>query len=67
MLQELTMEDGSAIKVPGIVPKLSLTPGTHQRNAPQLGQDTQTILEEMGLTAAQIQDLKARGIVGSNQ
>lgn len=67
MLQELTMEDGSAIKVPGIVPKLSLTPGTHQRNAPQLGQDTQAILEEMGLTAAQIQDLKARGIVGSNQ
>lgn len=67
MLQELTMEDGSAIKVPGIVPKLSLTPGTHQRNAPQLGQDTQAILEELGLTAAQIQDLKARGIVGSNQ
>jgi formyl-CoA transferase len=51
--------------VPGIVPKLSATPGQHRRNAPQLGQDTDQILAEMGLTAEQIKALKARGIVGS--
>ena len=65
MLQTLAMDDGSALTVPGIVPKLSVTPGQHRRNAPQLGQDTDQILTEMGLTADQIQSLKSRGIVGS--
>ena len=65
MLQSLTMDDGTAMTVPGVVPKLSATPGQHRRNAPQLGQDTDQILTEMGLTSAQIQSLKARGIVGS--
>jgi formyl-CoA transferase len=32
--------------------------------APDLGQDTHRILSEMGLSAAQIEDLRARGIVG---
>lgn len=64
MLQTLAMDDGSAMTVPGIVPKLSATPGQHRRNAPQLGQDTDQILGEMGLTNAQIESLKARGIVG---
>jgi len=65
MLQTLTMDDGSAMTVPGVVPKLSLTPGSHRRHAPQLGQDSAQILSEMGLSADQIQSLKARGIVGS--
>jgi formyl-CoA transferase len=64
MLQELVMDDGTGMTVPGIVPKLSVTPGQHRRNAPELGQDTDQILSEMGLDAAQIQSLKARGIVG---
>ena len=65
MLQTLTMEDGSAMTVPGIVPKLSVTPGQHRRNAPQLGQDSDQILAEMGLSNAQIMSLRERGIVGS--
>ena len=65
MLQAVAMDDGSTLTVPGIVPKLSATPGQHRRNAPELGQDTDQILTEMGLTAEQIQSLKARGIVGS--
>ena len=65
MLQTLQMDDGSAMTVPGIVPKMSVTPGQHRRNAPKLGQDTDQILAEMGLSADQIQSLKARGIVGS--
>ena len=63
MLQQITMADGSTLKVPGVVPKLSLTPGQHRRNAPDLGQDTDEILKEMGLSADQIQKLKAAGIV----
>jgi formyl-CoA transferase len=47
-----------------VVPKLSLTPGQHLRNAPSLGEDTDSILKEMGLSSAQIEALKAKGIVG---
>ncbi len=65
MLQHVTLEDGSDMLVPGIVPKLSRTPGEHRRNAPALGQDTDTILRDIGLTASQIEQLKAQGIVAS--
>ena len=63
MLQAVQMDDGSTLTVPGIVPKLSATPGSHRRNAPVLGQDTDAVLQEMGLTPAQIQSLKDSGIV----
>jgi len=63
MLQEVRMDDGSTLAVPGIVPKLSRTPGSHRRNAPTLGQDSDTVLREMGLSPQQIQALKDRGIV----
>lgn len=65
MLQQIKLDDGSEMTVPGIVPKLSATPGTHRRNAPALGQDTDDILKEMGLSANQIQKLKESGIVGN--
>ena len=64
MLQHIEMSDGSKLTIPGVVPKLSLTPGQHRRNAPTLGEDTDSILKEMGLSAAQIEELKAKGIVG---
>jgi formyl-CoA transferase len=67
MLQQVRMADGSTLAVPGIVPKLSLTPGSHRRNAPALGGDSDAVLREIGLTPQQIQALKERGIVtGAN-
>ena len=63
MIDAVRMDDGTDLAVPGIVPKLSRTPGGHRRNAPQIGQDTDAVLHEMGLSAAQIQDLKDKGIV----
>jgi formyl-CoA transferase len=64
MLQTVRMSDGTDLTVPGIVPKLSRTPGSHRRNAPTLGQDSDAVLREVGLTEAQIQTLKDKGIVG---
>ena len=66
MLDSVQMDDGTTLAVPGIVPKLSLTPGSHRRNAPTLGQDTDAVLHELGLTAVQIQGLKDKGIVSSH-
>jgi formyl-CoA transferase len=63
MLQHITMDDGSRLMVPGIIPKLSRTPGSHRRNAPSVGQDSEAVLRGMGLSAVQIQTLKAQGIV----
>ncbi len=63
MLQHITLADGSGLTVPGIVPKLSSTPGGQHRNAPALGQDTDEVLRGLGLTQAQIQALKDKGIV----
>jgi formyl-CoA transferase len=63
MIQQVQMDDGSTLDVPGIVPKLSRTPGSHRRNAPRIGQDTDDVLREMGLSNDQIQQLKAQGIV----
>ena len=63
MLEDVQMHDGSLLKVPGMVPKLSRTPGLHRRNAPNLGQDTDAVLAELGITAEQIQAMRLRGIV----
>lgn len=67
MLQQVTLDDGETLTVPGIVPKLSRTPGIHHRNAPRVGQDTQEVLRQIGLTQEQIAQLKARGIVAEGQ
>ncbi len=44
MLDSVRLADGSALAVPGIVPKLSRTPGRHRRNAPALGQDNDAVI-----------------------
>ena len=63
MVMPTKMADGSTLSLPGIVPKLSRTPGSHRRNAPEIGQDTDTVLQDIGLTPAQIKALKDKGIV----
>jgi formyl-CoA transferase len=64
MLADVSMSDGSVLKVPGMVPKLSRTPGQHRRNAPSLGQDTDAVLLDLGITPDQISEMRKRGIVG---
>ena len=63
MIERITMAGGATLAVPGVVPKLSLTPGSQHRNAPTLGQDTDAVLRNMGLSDEQIASLKTRGIV----
>ncbi|MES3009877.1 MAG: CaiB/BaiF CoA-transferase family protein [Pseudomonadota bacterium] len=63
MLMPVTLADGSTLTVPGIVPKLSRTPGGQHRAAPALGQDTDAVLREVGLTENQIASLRERHII----
>ncbi|MEL0323015.1 MAG: CoA transferase, partial [Rhodospirillales bacterium] len=46
-----------------IVPRLSKTPGAIRTPAPKLGEHTDAILSEVGLTKQEILDLKGAGIV----
>jgi len=55
--------DGYEVEVPGIVPKLMGTPGSVRSAAPRLGEDTDAVLREIGLTADQIAALRARKVV----
>jgi len=64
MIESIRMDDGSTLALPGIVPKLSLTPGATRRNAPALGQDTYDVLRDIGLSTGQIRALKDKFIVG---
>ncbi|HCY16216.1 MAG: formyl-CoA transferase [Curvibacter sp. GWA2_64_110] len=55
--------DGDDIAVPGIVPKLSATPGSIRSSAPHLGDDTDSVLQQMGLTSDNIAALREKGTV----
>jgi len=56
---------GEELLVPGIVPKLSRTPGGLKRVAPEIGQDNEEVLRSIGLTQEQINALYQLGIVWS--
>jgi formyl-CoA transferase len=63
MLRTVTLNDGSTLKVPGVVPKLSATPGGFVGGGPDLGQHTQQVLAGLGINAEQIQQLQQKGVI----
>ena len=63
MLLTQQTRDGYSVTVPGIVPKMSGTPGRVRSSAPGLGDDTDAVLKEVGLSAEQIARLRAKGVV----
>lgn len=60
---KVTMPDGTESAVPGIVPKLSRVLGQFRRNFPTIGQDTDTVFREVGLTEEKIAPLNSKGVV----
>jgi formyl-CoA transferase len=63
MIQAITAADGEPLKVPGIVPKLSATPGAIRTHAPKLGEHTDDVLRAIGYSDAQLSKLRSAGIV----
>lgn len=61
-IQTIQMKDGSRVDVPGVIPKLSRTPGSIKTLAPEIGQNTDEILKSIGLSDHQVASLKERGI-----
>ncbi len=62
LLRQVTRE-GLALEVPGVVPKLSDTPGSVRSAAPRLGEDTDEVLRGIGLLAEGIAALRAAKVV----
>lgn len=63
MIEKHTLPDGEPIEIPGIVPKLSATPGRTTRLGPGLGEDTDAVLEHLGYTKQAIAELRAAGTI----
>ena len=63
MILDADLPGGATVKMPGIVPKLSETPGSVNWQGPALGQHTDSVLGELGMSAADIAQLKHSGVV----
>ncbi len=63
MIRQIRLTDGSTLKVPGVVPKLSATPGNFDGGGPALGQHTEEVLKGVGYDNAAIADLRRRGVI----
>ena len=62
MIKQVTTSTG-ALKVPGVLPKLSRTPGRIGTGGPTLGEHTDDVLAGLGLTDEQVEGLRTRGII----
>lgn len=63
MIEEAKLSDGKPFKIPGVVPKLSDTPGGTRWLGPDLGEHTQSVLSALGYDDDRIQELRTKGVV----
>lgn len=63
MILPTELPGGMAVKMPGIVPKLSETPGAVRWSGPALGAHTDAVLADLGYDAAAIAALRTTGAV----
>ncbi len=63
MAVDVVHESWGAYRQLGIAPKFSLTPGTLRTHAPELGEHTHAILEELGTPSDEIEALHAKGAI----
>ncbi len=63
MIREHRLKDGKSVKLPGIVPRMSETPGEIRWVGPGLGAHTAEVLDALGYSAEQQQALKRRGVI----
>jgi len=63
MIRQFSLADGKSLRLPGIVPKMSETPGETKWVGPELGAHTTEVLSALGYGDAQLRDLKKRGVI----
>jgi formyl-CoA transferase len=63
MFKTAQLPDGKPFKMPGIVPRMSETPGGVDSIGPALGAHTDVILSTLGYSSEQILELREKGVV----
>ncbi|QIB35494.1 CaiB/BaiF CoA transferase family protein [Ancylobacter pratisalsi] len=63
MILPSQLPDGTNVKMPGIVPKLSETPGVVNWAGPRLGEHTSALMAGLGYDPSEIETLVASGVV----
>ena len=63
MLLQAQLPGGASVKMPGIVPKLSETPGEVRWQGPALGEHTGSVLSELGFASEEVERLRREGAV----
>ena len=63
MLQDHALPDGTSVVRPGIVPKLSGTPGTTRWLGPKLGEHNHEVFESIGIRGEQLATLRNQGVI----
>jgi formyl-CoA transferase len=63
MLESVKLADGRECRMPGVVPKLSETPGGMEWVGPALGEHTDVVLSGLGYDAAAIAALRQAGAI----
>ena len=63
MIRQFKLKDGTPVKLPGIVPKLSDTPGDVDWVGPELGEHTEAVLGAHGYDAAAIARLREKKVI----
>ncbi len=63
MIRQVMLPDGTALKLPGVVPKLSATPGAMEWVGPRLGEHTDEVLRGIGYSDEDIARLRAAGVI----
>ena len=63
MLHTVTLPDGRDCRMPGVVPKLSATPGGAEWIGPALGEHTDAVLRTLGYAPARIEALRQAGAI----
>ena len=62
MIREHRLPDGTPVMLPGIVPKMSATPGDTRWIGPELGAHTAEVLGSLGYSEEQQRQLRERGV-----
>lgn len=63
MFEKVSLPDGRPFTIPGIVPKLSATPGETAWLGPELGAHTDEVLAALGYTVERIAQLRSAGAI----
>jgi len=63
MIRQFTLDDGTPLRLPGIVPKLSDTPGDVDWIGPKLGAHTEEVLRAHGYEPAAIAELRRKKVI----